>query len=66
MQRLAITDAQEQLDELVERVADGEDIVLERDGMPVAKLTSYLPSESRFGRSQSTDAAQQFSEDYIG
>ncbi len=65
MQRLAITDAQDRLDELVERVADGEDIVLMRNGMPIARITQYS-SEGRFGRPEKSEDAPQFSEDYIG
>ncbi len=64
MKRLAITDAQAQLDDLVEHVADGEDIVLMREGVPVATITRYDPSHGRFDRDAETDI--QFSDNYIG
>ncbi len=66
MQRLAITDAQEQLDQLVERATDGEDIILMREGMPVATITRYQPGHGRFGRPEDEETTMQFSEDYIG
>ncbi len=66
MQRLAITDAQERLDQLVERAAEGEDIVITREGMPVATITRYMPGHGRFGRPEDADTNTQFSEDYIG
>ena len=66
MQRLPITDAQERLDQLVERAADGEDIVLTREGTPVATITRYSPAHGRFGRPEDAETNIQFSEDYIG
>jgi prevent-host-death family protein len=66
MKRLAITDAQERLDQLVEQVSDGEDIVLMREGTPVATITRYDPSHGRFNRSDDAEADIQFSDNYIG
>jgi prevent-host-death family protein len=38
---VTVTEAKEQLSRLIERVADGEEIVIRRGAHPVAKLTRY-------------------------
>jgi prevent-host-death family protein len=40
---ITVTEAKTQLSSLIERVTDGEEIVIRRGQMPVAKLVAYAP-----------------------
>jgi prevent-host-death family protein len=44
---VSVTEAKAQLPELVERAAKGEEIVIRRDGAPVAKLVVYVEPSGR-------------------
>jgi len=44
---VSVTEAEAQLPELVERAARGEEIVIRRDGAPVAKLICYAEPSGR-------------------
>jgi prevent-host-death family protein len=40
---ITVTEAKTQLSSLIERVTDGEEIVIRRGQVPVAKLVAYVP-----------------------
>jgi len=44
---VTVTEAKTQLSSLLERVTDGEEIVIRRGRRPVAKLVGYTPSGER-------------------
>jgi prevent-host-death family protein len=44
---VTVTEAKTQLSSLLERVVDGEEIVIRRGQRPVAKLVAYSPSGKR-------------------
>lgn len=44
---VTVTEAKTQLSRLIERVTDGEEIVIRRGQRPVAKLVSYTPRRER-------------------
>lgn len=43
MRKVSLSEAKDQLDDLVEDALHGEDIVIERDGRAVARLVSVRP-----------------------
>ena len=45
MEILTITEAKAQLSAVVERVVNGEEVILGRAGKPVAKVVPYAPSQ---------------------
>jgi prevent-host-death family protein len=44
---VTVTEAKTQLSSLIERVTDGEEIVIRRGREPVAKLIAYVPARKR-------------------
>lgn len=44
---VTVTEAKTQLSRLIERVTDGEEIVIRRGQRPVAKLVAYAPERKR-------------------
>ena len=44
---VTVTEAKTQLSSLIERVSDGEEIIIRRGQRPIAKLVAYAPSSDR-------------------
>lgn len=63
--KITISDAEGQLDALVRRVEAGEEIILTRDGLPVARLAnegaSVPPSNGRLERENMTRVLEEVS-----
>jgi prevent-host-death family protein len=49
MKKVGVTKARLQLEELVEEVLRGRDVVITRWGKPVARILPYLPPNRRTG-----------------
>jgi prevent-host-death family protein len=55
---VGIHEAKTQLSKLIQRVQDGEEVLIERRGVPVARLVS-VPAERTFAASRNRYAAEE-------